>query len=196
MPSGAEVARADDLRSLVEAIGTVPEESLLLHAGHNDFSTWLMARTEFDLAKAIKPVKSDEFTSPSEMRDYLLSAVRDLPEPLESRTGRGLLERDVRAGDHLLAHRLWVARRQGARACVHQLTPERIRDRGPHRGCPHPRAEQRGRRDRRVRAVHGRIRTDLVRSRRGRRREDPRGVPRCRTAGRDHGGVVFVPVER
>ncbi|MFH1866245.1 MAG: PEP/pyruvate-binding domain-containing protein [Candidatus Eisenbacteria bacterium] len=87
--SGAEVARADDLRSLVDALKSVPEESLLLHANRNDFSTWLMARTESDLAKALKPRKSDEFTSPSAMRDYLLSAVRTY----RSRSRAGLVEK-------------------------------------------------------------------------------------------------------
>ena len=85
---GAEVARADDLRSLIEAVKNVPEESLLFHANRNDFSTWLMARTEFDLAKALKPRKTDEFTSPSAMRDYLLAAVRTY----RSRSRAGLVE--------------------------------------------------------------------------------------------------------
>ena len=85
---GKEIARADDLKSLVEALKSVPEESLLLHANRNDFSTWLMARTEFDLAKALRPKKSEEFTSPSEMRDYLLAAVRTY----RSRSRAGLVE--------------------------------------------------------------------------------------------------------
>ena len=86
--SGREVARADDLRSIVEAVKTVPEESLVLHANRNDFSTWLMARTEFDLAKAIKPRTADEFTSPSALRDYLLSVIRTY----RSRSRAGLVE--------------------------------------------------------------------------------------------------------
>jgi len=86
--SGAEYARADDLRSLVDAIRAVPEESLLYHGKRNDFSTWLMARTEFDLAKALKPRKTGEFESPSAMRDYLLSAVRTY----RSRSRAGLIE--------------------------------------------------------------------------------------------------------
>ena len=85
---GLEVARADDLRSIVEAIKNVPEESLVLHANRNDFSTWLMARTEFDLAKALKPRRIEEFTSPSAMREYLLSAIRTY----RSRSRAGLVE--------------------------------------------------------------------------------------------------------
>jgi CheY-like chemotaxis protein len=85
---GNKVACADDLKSLAEVIKTVPEESLLLHASRNDFSTWLMARTEFDLAKALRPRTRDEFTSTTEMRDYLLSAIRTY----RSRSRAGLVE--------------------------------------------------------------------------------------------------------
>ena len=66
-----EVARARDLRSLSQAVMTVPEESLLHHAGRNHFSTWLMARTEFDLARALRPLKVEDFRSPQALRDYL-----------------------------------------------------------------------------------------------------------------------------
>jgi hypothetical protein len=86
--TGAEYARADDLRSLVDALKAVPEESLLYHGNRNDFSTWLMARTEFDLAKALKPRKTDEFASASAVRDFLLSAVRTY----RIRTRAGLVE--------------------------------------------------------------------------------------------------------
>jgi DNA-binding NarL/FixJ family response regulator len=77
MPDGAEVRRASDLRGLFEALQVVPEESLVHHANRNDFSTWLMARTEFDLAKALRPRTTDEFATPSDLRDYLLACVRD-----------------------------------------------------------------------------------------------------------------------
>ncbi|HYW68383.1 MAG TPA: DUF5752 family protein, partial [bacterium] len=86
--TGAKVACADDLRSLVDALKTVSDRSLVFHASRNDFSTWLMARTESDLAKALKPIKPDEFKNPSEMREYLLSAVN----AHRSRARAGLIE--------------------------------------------------------------------------------------------------------
>lgn len=76
-PDGRVVQRARDLRELVEALGEVPEESLLYHATRNDYSTWLMARTEFDLARALRPRRTDEFASATELREYLLAALRD-----------------------------------------------------------------------------------------------------------------------
>ncbi len=77
LPDGTEVGRARDLRGLIEAIGTIPDDSLVHHANRNDFSTWLMARTEFDLAKALRPRKPDDFGSPSGLREYLLTAVTE-----------------------------------------------------------------------------------------------------------------------
>ncbi len=72
-PDGSVVCRAADFRELVDALEEIPEESLFYHAGRNDFSSWLMARTEFDLAKAIRPRKVEEFACPSDVRDYLVS---------------------------------------------------------------------------------------------------------------------------
>jgi CheY-like chemotaxis protein len=85
---GKELARASDLRSLTKALENVPEESLLRHARRNDFSTWLMARTEFDLAKAIRPRTPDEFSTTSDMREYLEARIREH----RSRSRAGLVE--------------------------------------------------------------------------------------------------------
>lgn len=86
--SGEETARADDLRSLVEALRTVPANSLVMHADRNDFSTWFMARTEFDLAKALRPRMASEFTGAEDLREFLLSAI----ETYRSRARAGLVE--------------------------------------------------------------------------------------------------------
>jgi hypothetical protein len=72
LPDGSIVAKAEDLRSLSGAIGEVPDESLVYHSNRNDFSTWLMARTEFDLAKALRPRTVGEFESIPKFREYLL----------------------------------------------------------------------------------------------------------------------------
>ncbi len=74
-PDGTIISSAHSLRELAKLLNTIPDESVALHARRNDFSTWLMARTEFDLAKAIRPIHSDEFASVDELRQYLLSAI-------------------------------------------------------------------------------------------------------------------------
>jgi len=70
-PDGTRVTAAGDLESLAEAIVWVPEESLFYHAERNHFSTWLMARTEFDLAHALRPRKADEFKKTADLRNLL-----------------------------------------------------------------------------------------------------------------------------
>jgi CheY-like chemotaxis protein len=72
MPDGAEVARARDLATMAKVLKDVPEESLRYHASRNHFSNWCMARTEFELARQIRPVKVSEFTSIEDLRQYLI----------------------------------------------------------------------------------------------------------------------------
>ncbi|MBD3335580.1 MAG: histidine kinase [Candidatus Eisenbacteria bacterium] len=88
MPDGQVVARCRDLRDLVDKLRTAPVESVLYHARRNDFSSWLMARTEFDLAKALRPRRPEEFENPGELRGYLLDAL----EEYRGRARAGLVE--------------------------------------------------------------------------------------------------------
>lgn len=73
---GKVEARAGDLRELSRALRKISDESLLYHAKKNDFSTWLMARTEFDLAHALRPQKVEDFDTVQELRSYLLSSLK------------------------------------------------------------------------------------------------------------------------
>lgn len=74
---GIVEAVATDLRGLERAVREVSDETLLRHADRDDFSTWLMARTEFDLARRLRPRKVKEFRSPWELREYLAETLRD-----------------------------------------------------------------------------------------------------------------------
>ena len=49
----------------------IPPESLLLHAGRNHFSAWLLARGEIQFAKLLKNYRVDDFASAQELRDFL-----------------------------------------------------------------------------------------------------------------------------
>ncbi len=77
MPNGEIVTTAGNLKQLAIALNEVPDESIMYHAGRNDFSMWLMARTEFDLAKAIRPISVSEFDTAVALRTYLLRAVKE-----------------------------------------------------------------------------------------------------------------------
>jgi hypothetical protein len=77
LPDGSEVARARDLREMEEQLATIPPESLAHHASHNHFSIWLMARSEFDLAKLLRPRKASDFGGVEEMRTHLVGVLRE-----------------------------------------------------------------------------------------------------------------------
>ena len=73
---GPELARAGSLRELAERLDEVPEESIVYHGSHNQFSLWLMARSEFELAETIRPQKISDFTSVESTRRYLIRSLR------------------------------------------------------------------------------------------------------------------------
>ncbi len=70
-----EVARAGDLHNFTKELAALPADALLYHSNRNDFSTWLMTRTEFGLAKALRPVKASAFATPEELRKHLLDKI-------------------------------------------------------------------------------------------------------------------------
>jgi CheY-like chemotaxis protein len=74
---GTEVARAADLRTLEEKLRSVPAESVGFHGERNHFSNWLTARTEFGLARALRPRKVSDFASLDDLRRALVDAIAD-----------------------------------------------------------------------------------------------------------------------
>ena len=77
-PDGTEIDRASNLRSLEKKINTIPDESFMLHAGRNDFSRWLFARTEIMLASKLRPTTFDDFAHDTEkMREWVVSIIRE-----------------------------------------------------------------------------------------------------------------------
>ncbi|MCP4023865.1 MAG: phosphoenolpyruvate synthase PpsA, partial [Desulfobacteraceae bacterium] len=76
LPNGEEIARASDLRTIEKLLSEIPDESILFHARNNDFSRWLMARSEIDFALKLKPYKVDDFPDPQEMKKFLIECIR------------------------------------------------------------------------------------------------------------------------
>ncbi len=74
LPDGEEVARVEDIRGMIRLLPTIPGESLLFHAGLNHFSAWLKARTEFELARLLRPMQVSEFAGSEELRQFLITA--------------------------------------------------------------------------------------------------------------------------
>ncbi len=75
LPDGTELKRASGMRSFLQALAEVPDESLVFHAGRNHFSAWLKARTEFELATMLRPRQVTEFATPSDLRTFLISTI-------------------------------------------------------------------------------------------------------------------------
>ena len=93
MPGGREVARAADLPTMIRALETVPAESLLNHAMRNHFSNWLRARTEFVLARRLRPRSVADFKDDNALRRYLIMAF----EEALRQNRRGTVEEFARA---------------------------------------------------------------------------------------------------
>ncbi|MFH1746147.1 MAG: PEP/pyruvate-binding domain-containing protein [Planctomycetota bacterium] len=75
MPDGREVGRAADLRSMAAELRRVPAESVEYHARRNHFSNWLRARTEFTLARRLRPRRVSDFSDLESIRQYLISSI-------------------------------------------------------------------------------------------------------------------------
>lgn len=75
LPGGEIVGRAADLKRLEELLHLVPAESIAYHAERNHFSKWLKARTEFELADALRPRQLADFESVEHLRRDLVAAL-------------------------------------------------------------------------------------------------------------------------
>lgn len=99
-PAGETLTRVADLRAMLEALPSVPEESLLFHASRNHFSSWLKARTEFELASAIRPRTVSEFAGPGELRAFLIATFTSYLREIQAHV---ITDFDPARFDHLAA---------------------------------------------------------------------------------------------
>lgn len=77
LPDGTEMARVPNLRVMEEMLPHIPDESVYYHAINDHFSTWLLARSEIQLASILKPVKASDFSGTKEIKAYLISCLHD-----------------------------------------------------------------------------------------------------------------------
>lgn len=76
MPDGKEIARASDLRTIEKLLDEIPDESIVHHAMHDDFSRWFMARSEIEFALQVKPYTIDDFPDPQGLKHFLIEKIR------------------------------------------------------------------------------------------------------------------------
>ncbi len=74
---GNEVGRAKDIEEMIDLLPYIDSDSLRYHGERNDFSRWFRARTEFDLATALRPKQVGDFEDIEEVRSVLLAMMRD-----------------------------------------------------------------------------------------------------------------------
>jgi len=77
MADGREVGRASDLKSLETLLEVVPAESIAFHGERNHFSNWFTARTEFGLARKLRPRKVSEFATLEDLRHDLIESIAE-----------------------------------------------------------------------------------------------------------------------
>jgi hypothetical protein len=75
---GNELARARTLYHLEKTLEKISEESILYHVEKNQFSSWLMAHSEIGIAKRLKDTTAADFDSTEEIRQYLLTTIRNV----------------------------------------------------------------------------------------------------------------------
>lgn len=73
---GRQIAVAKSMVEFESYLKTVPEDSLIYHAVKNQFSLWLMARGEIQIAKIINPLKITDFENPNQLRDFLINILK------------------------------------------------------------------------------------------------------------------------
>jgi len=73
---GRQIAVAKSMIEFESYLKTVPEDSLIYHAVKNQFSLWLMARGEIQIAKIINPLKITDFKNPNQLRDFLINILK------------------------------------------------------------------------------------------------------------------------
>ncbi len=76
-PAGDEIGRASNLRTLEKKLQCIPDDSFVYHCNRNDFSRWLFARSEIELASRVRPVKKDDFSDLESHRQFLISAIHN-----------------------------------------------------------------------------------------------------------------------
>ena len=72
---GLEMGRAENLRAMEKVLPTIPDAVVRAHAVRNDFSSWLMARSEIMLATKLKPVRVEDFASIGELKRYVVDCI-------------------------------------------------------------------------------------------------------------------------
>ena len=85
---GEPIGIAKSLREFEAALQVIPDETFYLHAVENQFSLWLMARGEIELARTLNPLRIGDYKDVKESRRFFLETIRKYRE--EKKRGKVL----------------------------------------------------------------------------------------------------------
>jgi hypothetical protein len=85
---GKPIAVAKSLREFEALLLEIPDETFYLHAKENQFSLWLMARGEIELARTLNPLRIGDFKDVKESRRFFIETIRKYRE--EKKSGKVL----------------------------------------------------------------------------------------------------------
>ncbi len=83
---GNKLAVAKTLREFETILAHIPDDSFYLHAVENQFSIWLMARGEIQLARILNPMRVGDFNNVVESRKFFIQTINKYRE--EKKRGR------------------------------------------------------------------------------------------------------------
>jgi CheY-like chemotaxis protein len=101
---GKPIAEAENLIEFQQKFRDIPSEALLYHGKRNSFSTWLMARGEINMAELLRPVKTEDFESAEELRQFCLDVFKTVR--FEKLKGTIVNFDPVLAASNRLVHRM------------------------------------------------------------------------------------------
>jgi hypothetical protein len=78
--SGNQIGVARTLREFEMQMQNIPEDSFYLHALQNQFSLWLMARGEIQLARTLNPMKVGDFSNIKDSKEFFLNQLKHYKE--------------------------------------------------------------------------------------------------------------------
>jgi hypothetical protein len=74
---GSEIFRASNLLGLESRLKHITDEVFIRHCCRNDFSRWLFARSEIELASKVREINCDDFSCNESHRLFLISIIHE-----------------------------------------------------------------------------------------------------------------------
>ncbi|MFW5755402.1 MAG: PEP/pyruvate-binding domain-containing protein [Tangfeifania sp.] len=101
---GKPITEAENLIEFQQKFKDIPAEALFYHGRRNSFSTWLMARGEINMAELLRPIKTEDFESAEELRQFCLDVFKTVR--FEKLKGTIVNFDPVLAASNRLVHRM------------------------------------------------------------------------------------------